>query len=387
MKLFKKIAATATALVVTGAVLLSFGGVAHADCWQYADSGLVTSQTPVFNNICNVPNIGSESDFVRIRQSSNGNPTDNQNNPNFTVGSLASACNDGDKFDLWNYVHNDAIQDFNDNGNGSAVAHNVQLALAAAGVGTTAKSFNFTSTVSASNAASVSDTVTLNCNGEAVQLSLVPSSVHVWSKSYGWQGLNDGAVNQTTPIGSPTAGDGNVWGCWDYRVIVVYEVQVHKVQPPAPVYTCDMFTIVPDESRKVKVTAFTTTAKNGATFKNAVVEWGDNSQNTTAENIVGVTHQYDQKKDATYTITATAHFTVNGADVTAGGPSCVQKVTFKTNVPPVVTPPTTTVVTTSSTTPKTLVNTGPGSVAALFAAATVAGTVIYRRMLTRRLND
>jgi hypothetical protein len=66
--------------------------------------------------------------------------------------------------------------------------------------------------------------------------------------------------------------------------------------------------------------------------------------------------------------------------------------TCKTNpklcppVTPPTTPPTTTTTTTSST-PTTLVNTGPGETAALFAIAMAAGTLGYRKFLSRRLSN
>jgi uncharacterized repeat protein (TIGR01451 family) len=53
-------------------------------------------------------------------------------------------------------------------------------------------------------------------------------------------------------------------------------------------------------------------------------------------------------------------------------------------VTPPVTPPTTPPATPAA--PTALVNTGPGSTIALFAVATAAGTVMYRRILARRLN-
>jgi len=52
--------------------------------------------------------------------------------------------------------------------------------------------------------------------------------------------------------------------------------------------------------------------------------------------------------------------------------------------PPPVTPPTTPPATPAA--PTALVNTGPGSVIAIFAVATAAGTFLYRRLLTRRLS-
>jgi hypothetical protein len=155
--------------------------------------------------------------------------------------------------------------------------------------------------------------------------------------------------------------------------------------PPAPVYSCDAFNIVADVNRTVKISAFSTTAKNGASFTNAVVTWGDTSSPLSSANIVGQTHQY--AKDDTYTVTATAHFSVNGKDVTAGGPQCVKQVTFSSTKPPTVTPPTTPPATPATpAAPTALVNTGPGSVMGLFAATTAIGAVAHRWMLGRRLS-
>jgi hypothetical protein len=376
MKFFSKLLSASTAIAVATVTFATMSGSASAACYQYSSSGMVTSTTPVFNNICGVPEgIGNESDFVRIRQSNNGNVTDNQNNPNYNGTGISSACNAGDKFDLWNYVHNDASPDYNNNGTGSAVAHNTKITLNAP-VNTTNSQFNFSTTVSADNATSVTDNATLNCNGKQVKLSLVANSVQMYSQPYfGWKPLGDGAINTPTPIGSPSQGSGDMWGCWEYRIVVVYQVEVQPVAP-APVYTCDMLTIAADVNRSVKITGFTTTAKNGATFKNAVVNWGDNTANSTAANIVGLTHQY--AANGTYTISATAHFDVNGQDVTATGPNCAKQVTFNNNQPPVVP---------ASTTPTQLVNTGPGEVAGLFAAVTGAGALAHRWMLRRRLGS
>lgn len=55
-------------------------------------------------------------------------------------------------------------------------------------------------------------------------------------------------------------------------------------------------------------------------------------------------------------------------------------------VTPPVTPPSTPPATPGQPTPTALVNTGPGSVAAIFAAATAVGAIVYRRLLTRRLS-
>ncbi len=166
------------------------------------------------------------------------------------------------------------------------------------------------------------------------------------------------------------------------------------VNGPQPVYTCDTFTITPSANRTVTVSNFKTTTGGGATFSNVDVNWGDNNT-ANYSNVVGQTHQY--AADGTYTITATAHFMVNGQDVTASGANCVQQVSYSTEVctppstgtpPNCVTPckpPTTGTPPNCVTPPTVLVNTGAGSVAGLFAAASILGTFIYRRVLTRRL--
>jgi uncharacterized repeat protein (TIGR01451 family) len=154
--------------------------------------------------------------------------------------------------------------------------------------------------------------------------------------------------------------------------------------PPTPVYTCNTLGITAEDNRTVKVSAFNTTATNGAVFNNAVIDWGDSSTPLTSASPVGQTHQYGQ--DGTYTIAATAHFTVNGQDVTAGGASCQQQITFKSGQPPIVTPPATTPpAATTVAAPTTLVNTGAGSVIGIFTAASAVGAVAYRRLLSRRL--
>lgn len=143
--------------------------------------------------------------------------------------------------------------------------------------------------------------------------------------------------------------------------------------PPSATFSCDELDVTAADNRTVKISVFNTTATNGAVFKNAVVNWGDNSVPLTSANIVGQSHQYGA--NGTFTIAATAHFTVNGQDVTASGSQCQKSVTFS-SAPPKVTPP--------PAAPTALVNTGPGDVAALFGGTTAAGTFGYRWMLTRR---
>lgn len=147
------------------------------------------------------------------------------------------------------------------------------------------------------------------------------------------------------------------------------DVVVNKACENQPVYSCDQFTLTADKNRMVTVTKFSYTAKDGATFKNAVINWGDNTSELTTNNVLGQKHTF--AKDGEYTVRATAHFTVNGQDVTSVG-NCTQKVSFNTpTTPPTTTPPT------------ELPNTGAGDVIGLFAAVTAAGAIAHRFMSRR----
>jgi len=141
------------------------------------------------------------------------------------------------------------------------------------------------------------------------------------------------------------------------------DVTVNKVCANQPVYSCNAFTLVASKNRTVTVNKFSYTAQNGATFNNVVINWGDHSSALTTNNAVGQKHSY--AKDGTYTVTATAHFTVNGKDVTSNGTACTQKVSFNA--------------------PTQLPNTGAGNVMGLFAAVTAAGALAHRVMSRRTL--
>lgn len=220
--------------------------------------------------------------------------------------------------------------------------------------------------------ATISDTATLNISSSQ-KINYVTGSTELLDTNNNVvRNLPDGITGSGINIG-------NVGVSLNEIKFVQFKVKIDCPQPPEqPVYSCDAFTITVDK-RTVKVATFSTTARNGATFKNATVEWGDNSTNLTKENIIGETHEY--AKDGTYTITATARFTVDGQEVTANGPQCQQKVTFSPNKPPIVTPPTT-----PPAAPTKLVNTGPGSIAGIFAAVTVASALAHRKFMSRRLN-
>jgi hypothetical protein len=395
-KLLNKLGLGSTVVGVVGAMLLTFSGMASAataSCYQYNANGFVTSATPVFNNICGAPEgINNESDFVRVRQDANGNDEDNTNNPAYTVGKLSSTCQSGTNYDVWNYLHNDATSDDNDNGTGSAVAHNVQTHLTAA-LNTSSTSFNFGDTVTASNAASVSDSATIDCGSNEVKLSLVPGSVHIYSIPYAaWENMSDSSINGATTLGSPTMGSGDMWGCWNYRMVIVYQVTVTKIQtPPAVAATCTLLSVQANSDRKVTISNLTDQT-TGATLKDVVINWGDNSSDTYTSLDSAISQSHTYSANNSYVVYATMDFTVPGqSDITSGGANsenCAKEVTFNSTTPPTVTPPTTTTpVTTTSTTPTQLVNTGPGSVIGIFAAVSAFSAIAYRWFLGRKVTQ
>lgn len=151
-------------------------------------------------------------------------------------------------------------------------------------------------------------------------------------------------------------------------------ITVMQAQP-----TCDSLTVTSGDNQLATITQFQTTA-NGGTFTGADINWGDGTTATAVNPVVGQAHQY--ANPGTYTIDVVPHFTVNGQDVTAAGPNCQQQVTFTSP-----TPPATTTSSTTPTTPASLVNTGAGSVIAVFGIAAIAGTFGYRYFLRRHLSD
>ncbi|HWB39387.1 MAG TPA: hypothetical protein VG604_04105 [Candidatus Saccharimonadales bacterium] len=165
-----------------------------------------------------------------------------------------------------------------------------------------------------------------------------------------------------------------------------FKAKVDCPTPVTPAYSCDLLKISASADRKVTVTNFQESASNGATYTTAVIGWGDTTSAAPIANPIGLTHTY--AKDGTYTVTATPSFTVNGQTVTPPvSDKCTQVVTFSTKPPKVTPPPTHHHTPPTLTPPAQLVNTGAGSVVGLFAAASIVGSLIYRRILRSKLAE
>lgn len=190
---------------------------------------------------------------------------------------------------------------------------------------------------------------------------------------------------------------------------------IPKPQPTPIIYTCDLLSITSQSNRMVRISAFKYTVSGGPIYKDAVIDWGDNTAQQTVGAAIGQTHRY--AKNGGYTIAVAPQFAYNGSIITSVTNSCRASVNFTTTVTstPTPTPPPTTVIvtnanvntnnndtssnsssvgsdtpdtsnTTNSTDVASLVNTGPGAVVGLFAATTALAATIHlfvRRKLSR----
>ena len=141
---------------------------------------------------------------------------------------------------------------------------------------------------------------------------------------------------------------------------------------------CTNLDITLGDNRLVTVSQFSYVA-HGATFKSAVVNWGDNTSTTPivdTTKVIGQKHSF--AADQAYTVSVAVTFSQNGHDVVATGANCQKPVSF-TSTPP-VTP------VKPATAPTVLVNTGAGSIVGLFGATSAIGAIAHRWFLGRRLN-
>lgn len=349
-----------------------------------AQAEVIAPTTPAFNIYENQPlGVGNESDFVRLRKS-NGDPrVPNTTNP--FSDPISAVCNPGEKFDVRTYIHNGASEAANDNGNGSAVAHNVNVAMSAP-LNEQSRVFTFSSTVSASNADSKTNTGRLVCE-KNVKLKLVPHTVDVYHvNSNTWVDAPDSAVNGNLRIGSRVAGSGDVWGCWQDRVIVVYTVEVVEDTPQPSSGVCTLLQLSQLGDRRV--TAKITGTATNAQIVGYEINWGDGSAVSPLQED---THQFGI---GTFKVVGRVQVRLaNGSTVWASAGTCEAPLTFtekkdncpmpgKThlpvNSPECSTPPPVT----------TLPKTGAESAMGIVAATSLAGTFGHRiyYALRRRFN-
>ena len=375
MKAFSKLKQAMTGAVIAVVMLAVpatvFAGFYPADRQTYTcatPTSCVGADHVVFDSFTNNPVVGDERPFF----------SGSLNNANVQDRIKVS---DGQTIVLRAYVHNNA--DPNKISVDAATARNVKMKVLIPTA--TQKDQNLVAFISAANAnpGTINDTMSLY-GDDAFSLEYVNGSAVFDHRADGKNMISE-KLNDTIIAGGTYLGD--IHGCFDYSGYVTLQVKVHMPstpQPPTPAYSCDAFNITADVNRTVKVTDFKSSNTKDIKFDHANINWGDNSADLNDASPVGKTHQY--AKDGIYTVTATAHFQLiaNGSDLSASSPACVKSVTFSPEQPPKVTPPPTTPPSTPA--PTTLVNTGPGQVAGIFATTSALGAGAYRWMLGRRLS-
>jgi len=146
--------------------------------------------------------------------------------------------------------------------------------------------------------------------------------------------------------------------------------------PSKQTLTCDLLAVTPGDNRTATFTA-TASVTGNAKINAYQYDFGDGTPVLLTDK-TSVTHTY--AKDGQFASHVSVLGQVNGKNQTVTSAKCASAVTFTT---PPVTPPSTPG---TPGQPTSLVNTGPGSVAALFTVATLFGAAVYHRVLSRRLS-
>jgi uncharacterized repeat protein (TIGR01451 family) len=151
-----------------------------------------------------------------------------------------------------------------------------------------------------------------------------------------------------------------------------------KEQPAQPAYKCEQLKVTNiGTSRNVTFNAVAS-ASGGAKIKAYRYNFGDNTAELLSSES-SVTHTY--ANDGQFVARVTVLVDVNGQTKTDTNEQCAVPLTFTAGKPVQPVQPG------QPGQPASLVNTGPGEVAGLFAAVTIAAGVAHRWMLGRRLSN
>lgn len=392
----KKLNIFSKAAVLTASIALAAGIVfssTRVNAIPYVGDDTPTSPVPAFNVYTgDVPQFGDERNFLQVHKVGEAY-TDN----------LSSTCEADETFQMRVYVHNGAGAGANNNGTGPSVAHGTKVKVTLPNG--EADSFTSSAQISADNAATVSDTTVINCNGKTVKLTYVAGSAKAKLVSANqYVALGDSIVSTGVPINSQLNGvPGDVWGCWDDRILVLLTVKVEEVEEIIPVYSCDLLSVNKLADNKYRFSV-TYTAKDGAVFQNVTYSFGDG---TTVTNGATTEHTYTASTEVK-NVNATVNFMVDGESVSASSTNCNTKVTLtkdncpvpgKENLPkndagckdncvvkgkehlPKNDPNCKETVK-----PASLPNTGAGSTIAIFLGASFIGAFLYRMRVLRGIN-
>lgn len=369
MKLFLTAAVVIlpAAVITTNVVALAPGSI------QYKGADTVGPNYAAFNVFYDVPSVGNEADFIRVKKDGEANSA--------LKTTYSTVCKTGDRFDVWFYVHNGANPDTNQNGSGPGVAKNV-LAKVTLPQGEQSL-FAISGSVTSSNTQSISDNATINCGDKKFKMELVKGSASAFlDLPNKLVPLPDSIVGNGTAIGTNSL-DGNVWGCWEQRVWMGMKVEITEVvEPPKPepvqTLKCEAV-LVNRKGLGVGVTV-NGAATNGASITGYKIVWGDGTADATTQT---ATHTYT-KYDTKYTLKGYVKGKLDGKETDwLTSDKCAYSFSEPTPEkpqPPVEppkppTPPTT----------EELPNTGAGSVLGIAAAISAVGAIGHRLWTIRKL--
>ncbi len=327
----------ATVLLPAAAAAITPGSVPYnGDQTQGADF-------PAFNIFFNVPSVGNEADFIRVKKDGEANST--------LRNTVDSSCKTGDRFDVWFYVHNGAKPSLNNNGTGPGVAKDV---VAKVVLPTTAMSnFPISGGLTASNAQAINDSALIKCGGKQFKLKYVDNSAQAFlDQPNQTVSLPKAIVEGGTPIGSNLL-NGQVWGCWEQRVWMQLKVEVEEVPPVKLPAVCTALSI--SQSGHTVTVKDVDFKANDSTVNSIRVDFGDGTVKTVKQNEFPISHTYTG--DTSRTITAT--LLTDKGEVTST--NCKKTVSF-------VTPPVT-----------VLPNTGVGSLLGIFTVTSLVGAFAHRK--------
>lgn len=223
-----KIAAVSTFTMVTLLVPLTASAI-PAGSVEYEGEETSGTTFPAFNIFHGVPSVGNEADFIRVKI--DGEPNSALRN------TVDIDCDNGDRFDVWFYLHNGAKPSLNAGGTGAGVADNVN---AKVNFPTTKRSnFSITGGVTASDAQAISDNATIKCGDKLFKMKYVSNSAQAFlDLSNTMINLPAAFVNGSGAAVGTTGLNGKMWGCWEQRVWMGLKVEVTEVEdevtPPTP---------------------------------------------------------------------------------------------------------------------------------------------------------
>lgn len=363
----------------------------------------------VFNSFINTPYYGDERHFLDTRAGSGNDAADNYKD-------VLEGVKDGDTLTLRTYIHNNGNQDLNGaNFDGPTVAKNAKVRILLP-TGTNL-SLRATSYISADNAdpGTVSDTSDFK-SSTPFSVQYIPGSATLVTGVNGGSEfkMSDSVVTTGAPIGYNQL-NGVVPGCFEYQAFVYIKVKVttpgldfqKQVKIGSGTYQEQVEAKPGDTVKwrlayknsgsaqinntiiKDKLPANLTLVPGSVTLVDAKhatglkLSDGDlfDSNGTNAGSYTAGSNGYitfettvaaaDKLPACSVTLTNVAN---SQADNVPSNEDTASVIVKKNCVPP----------TTTTTPPATLVNTGPGDVAGIFAAVTVAGAMVHKFILGRR---